>query len=398
MYNSIMKFVIFHGAFGSPEGNWLPELRDKLKLLGQEVIVPEFPVDSWEAITKKGPKAAAKKQTLANWMKVFEKVIKQFKVNDELCFVGHSLGPLFILHCVEKFNLKLDSAFFVSPFLRKLNKDWQIDQVNKSFYKTNFDFIKLRKLIPVSYVLYSDNDPYVDKVHSIGFAKMLNSSLLFVKRAGHMNTEVNLNEFPLVLELCKTRMDLSLYQKYMAHRQELYAIDYISPKSEEVVYLEPHEVFDEGVFKFRNLRKSGFCTFDTKIDFWDTQAGYYQQARLAAKRVKDFVRVFMVNQLTDLDKPLLKEQIELDVKAGIKVYLCLADEVKDEVPELDFGIWDEEYLCIVRLKDNKYVQVKLSSRKKDIEDALGWRRLILSRAMRVKNVDKDIAEFIKKKS
>jgi len=106
----------------------------------------------------------------------------------------------------------------------------------------------------------------------------------------------------------------------------------------------------------------------------------------------------MVNQLTDLDKPLLKEQIELDVKAGIKVYLCLADEVKDEVPELDFGIWDEEYLCIVRLKDNKYVQVKLSSRKKDIEDALGWRRLILSRAMRVKNVDKDIAEFIKKKS
>ncbi|MBI2622163.1 hypothetical protein HYW66_00820, partial [Candidatus Microgenomates bacterium] len=48
-----MKFIIFHGAFGSPEGNWFPELKEKLVVLGQEVIVPEFPVENWEEVSKK---------------------------------------------------------------------------------------------------------------------------------------------------------------------------------------------------------------------------------------------------------------------------------------------------------------------------------------------------------
>lgn len=393
-----MKFVLFHGAFGSPEGNWLPELRDKLKLFGQDVIAPEFPVENWETVTNNGPTGEVKNQTLENWFKVFDKVAEKFKPKEELCFVGHSLGPLFILHCVEKYNLKLDSAIFISPFLRKLNRQWQIDLVNKSFYKTEFNFAKLRRLIPVSYVLYSDNDPYVDKSQSIGFGNMLKSSMMFVKQAGHMNTEVNLNEFPLVLELCKTRMDLSLYQKYLAHRRELYAVDYISPKSEEVVYLEPHEVFDEGVFKFRNLKKTGFCTFDTSLDFWETQSDYFYQSRLAAKRIKDFTRVFMVDKLSDLNKPKLREQIKLDLQVGTKIYLCLSSEVDGKVEEMDFGIWDEEYLCAVGLQNNRYKQVKLSSRKEDIQKGLHWKEIILQKALKITNPDKDIAEFIKKKS
>jgi hypothetical protein len=308
------------------------------------------------------------------------------------------LGPLFALHALHKYNIKLDSAIFVSPFLRKLNRPWQIDLVNQSFYKTDFDFKKLRQLIPLSYVLYSDNDPYVDKVHSIGFAKRLKSSMLFVKRAGHMNTEVNLNEFPLVLELCKTRMDLSLYQKYLAHRRELYAIDYINPTSEEVVYLEPHEVFDEGVFKFRNLKKSGFCTFDTSLKFWDNQTGYFHSARLAAQRIKDFTRVFMVDKLSDLSRPHLREQMKLDLNFGTRVYLCLASAVKNEVKEMDFGIWDQEYLCVVGLQKNRYQKVRLSSRKQDIKEGLEWAKIILKHAVEVKNLDQDIAEFIKQKS
>ncbi len=206
-----MKFIIFHGSYGSPDGNWFPQLKKKLELLGQEVIVPRFPVDDWDEVTKKGPSQELKNQNLENWLKAFEDTRKKLKKDDKLCFVGHSLGPLFILHVVQKYNIKLDSAIFVSPFLRPLNKAWQIYLANKSFYNAVFDFEKLKKLIPVSYVLYSDNDPYVDEEYSKEFAQKLNSSLIFVKKAGHMNSEVNLNEFPLVLELCKTRLDLSLY-------------------------------------------------------------------------------------------------------------------------------------------------------------------------------------------
>ncbi|MBI5452716.1 alpha/beta hydrolase, partial [Candidatus Gottesmanbacteria bacterium] len=351
--------------------------------------------------------------SLNNWLKTFEldvmlnlfrhphKTLKQVQGDtnrhEKLCFIGHSLSPIFILHVIDKYDLKLDSAIFVSPFMRKVGI-WQFDLVNETFYKTDFDFRKLKQLIPVSYVLYSDNDPYVKKEQSIAFAKRIGSSLLFVKRAGHMNLEVNLNEFPLIFELCKTRLDLSLYQQYLAHRKELYSVEYIDPKSEEVVYLEPHEVFDEGVFKFRNLKKSGFCTFLTSIGFWDTQSVYYQQARIAAKRVKDFTRVFVVDKISDLSRSKLLEHIKLDIESGIKVHLVMADNLKNITPESDFGIWDNDYLCIVRVKKDKYVEVKLSSRKKDIEEALQWKEKILKIAIRIYDTDKDITDFLKSHS
>ncbi len=186
-----MKFVIFHGAYGSPESNWFEELAERLEALGQKVIIPRFPTP--------------KNQSLNSWLSVFKEIKKDFKKNESLCFIGHSLGPLFILHIVEKFNIQLDSAIFVSPFLTKLNNQ-QYDLINKTFYEEDFNFDRLKKLIPISYTLYSDNDPYVPSEYSIEFAGKLSSSLILVKGGGHMNSEAGLNKFPLVLELCKTRI------------------------------------------------------------------------------------------------------------------------------------------------------------------------------------------------
>ena len=140
-----MQFVIFHGSFGSPEGNWFPELKEKLEAFGQKVIVPQFPTETWEEITKAGPNVAPKYQSLENWLAVFAKVYRDLKSGEPLCFIGHSLGPVFILHVVDRFNIQLDSAifvspFFVSPFTESLNlaKFWQFDHVNNSFYKKRF--------------------------------------------------------------------------------------------------------------------------------------------------------------------------------------------------------------------------------------------------------------------
>ncbi len=379
-----MKFVIFHGAFGSPESNWFPELKEKLEALGQEVIVPKFPVEDWEDVNKKDKEYISNIQTLDTWLKVFDNVYKTFKKNEKLVFIGHSLGPLFILYVASKYNLMLDSGIFVSPFLIEL-PDWQFNSVNKTFYKKDWNWEKMQKLIPLSYVLYSDNDPYVPINQSKEFAQNLGSSQILVRSAGHLNSEVNLNEFPLVFEICKTRLDLSLYQKYLAHRKELYAIDYIKGRNEEVVYLSPDEIFNEGVFKFRNLNKKGFCTFYTALDFWDAHSIYFEEARKAAKRIKDFTRVFLLDKSSDLRKPSLKEQIKLDLEAGIHVYLCDADGVvKDTDNKPDFGIWDDEYLCIVEFDDKKQVsRIRISSLKDDIEKAKGWEKKILQKAKRI---------------
>lgn len=385
-----MTFVIFHGAFGGPEENWFPQLKERLESLDQKVIVPQFPVDDWDEVTKNGPKVPPKNQNLSSWLNTFA---KSDLARQKYCFVGHSLGCIFILHALDKFGIHLDSAIFVSPFLEKLNTLWQIDHANQSFYKTGFDYEKLNKLIPISYVLYSDNDPYVDKKYSLEFAQKLNSSTIIVSKAGHMNAAVNLNEFPLVLELCKTRIDLTLHQKYMDHRRELFTIDYTKGKSEEVIYLDPKEVRDEGIFHFRNLTKSGFCTFFTGLDFWDTQSKYMEEARYAAKRVKNLTRVFIVEKNSDLKKPLLK-QIKLDLEAGILVYLLHYNDLPKEVTDPDFGIWDEDYICKVCFDKNRKVNVvKLSSRKTDIEEGKKWMQKILAKTTRIFAIDTPLKLF-----
>lgn len=208
-YNTNMKFVIFHGTYGSPEGNWFPYLKTKLEKLGQKVLVPRFPVEDWDKITRSGKvSAVAKNQSLSNWIKTFEKDVLPKIGKEKLVVVGHSLSPVFILHLVEKFDIQLDCAVFVSPFLHLENDIWQIDLVNKTFYKTDFDYKKIKKNIPVSYVIYGEGDPYVKKTYFQEFAKKVgSSSLIEIKGGKHLNEEFGFTQLPLVFELCRSRLN-----------------------------------------------------------------------------------------------------------------------------------------------------------------------------------------------
>lgn len=392
-----MKFVLFHGAFGSPEGNWFPQLKDQLESLGQRVVVPEFPTDSWNEMTKAGADASPTKQNLSSWFQAFDKIQKTFKKGEKLCFIGHSLGPLFILHAVEKYNIQLDSAIFVSPFLDPLQKSWQIDAVNKTFYRTDFDFEKLKKLIPVSYVLYSNDDPYVDKNHSLLFGKALESSMILVKHAGHMNSEVNLNEFPLVIDLCITRLELPLYQRYLSLKEKLGLTEYVEKTKGSRVKVNAQEALAEGVFRFRNLVHNGFFTFFTPMaKFWNPKSQYMEDARGAARRGKHLTRVFIVDDTNELKSELMRQQIRLDFEAGIELYLCRYSDIRDSVPVPDFGITDDSYVCLVPYdkKTRKAREIELNSSDEAINLARQWKIEILNRATPIRDVQKDIEAFI----
>jgi uncharacterized protein len=392
-----MKFILFHGSFGSPEGNWFPELKNDLEILGQVVIAPKFPVDDWDEMVKNGPNVPLKNQSLDHWLDVFRPIAASIKKDEKVCFVGHSLGPLFILHVVNAFNIQLDSAIFVSPFLDSLDR-WEFNNANKTFYKTDFDFEKLKKLIPVSYVLYSDNDPYVAKQHSLLFANALDASTILVRRAGHMNSSVNLNEFPLVRDLCCSRLDLSLYQQFLEHYKKQSAQDYItSVKDRGNITLKPQDVVDEGIFHFRHLMHDGFCTLYTGIkNFWDPNSVYMNNARAAATRVTSFVRVVVVENIQDLQKSELQEQIRLDIAAGIQMYVCMYDDIRQIVQEPDFGIWDNDYVCVVRNNpDTQEVEeAELNSKTNDVQKYQEWREYILKHAVEIRDPKKDIAAFI----
>ena len=80
-----VKVFIIHGAYGNPNENWFPWLKNKLEKLGIKVFVPRFP-------TPEG-------QNLNNWLRTFKEYISH--VDEKTIFVGHSLGTAFIMNIIE---------------------------------------------------------------------------------------------------------------------------------------------------------------------------------------------------------------------------------------------------------------------------------------------------------
>lgn len=203
-----MQFLIIHGSFGSPQENWFPWLKTELQSLGQTVFVPRFPIDNYDALLSFGLNAKPKQQTLKNWLETFSKTIENINPKEELCIISHSIGPVFTLHAVSTYKIQLDSAIFVSPFLSDPlipKKYLPFHIVNPGFYKEDFNFHNLKKLIPISYVLYGSDDPYVDTKYPIEFANKMGSQIIEVIGGGHLGSAYP--KFPLVLELCKTRIN-----------------------------------------------------------------------------------------------------------------------------------------------------------------------------------------------
>lgn len=371
-----MKFLIIHGSFGSPSENWFPRLSEKLELLNQDVLVPQFPVDHWDTLDRE---ANSTVQNLESWLKTFRDIVVPWAGKEKVVVVAHSLGPLFFLHAISKYSLNIDSVIFVSPFLTiPFNEQfWQIDKVNRSFYDHNFDFDLITKKISLSFVLYSDKDPYVPMDKAKEFASKLCSACIPILGARHLSSEFNQNEFPLVLELCKSRVELSLYQKYLAHIGEYHPTDIIKKGKDTAIFMPSSELAKEGTFHFRNLSKNGFCTLPVKeIAYWyDNQGLYMKESRLAAGRVP-ITRVYIFNHKTDISNLEVKKSIDKDISAGFDVRYCLANDLTIPQELLDFGIWDESYVCTV-LYEKKNIRFSLDSRKSSLEKAEKYKNEIL---------------------
>tara|TARA_Y100000310_G_C20643068_1_gene795038 strand:- start:760 stop:1272 length:513 start_codon:yes stop_codon:yes gene_type:complete len=168
-----MKSYIIHGAYGNPEENWIPWLKEKLNS-----IVPKFPTPE--------------NQTLENWLKVLDEV--------EGIVIGHSLGVTFLLSLLEKNKVK--AAFFVAGFCSELGLE-KFDRINASFYR-KFDWKTIKKNCPKFFIFHADNDPYVPLKKAEEIANNLGVEVIVVPGAGHFNKEAGYDKFEKLLEEIKT--------------------------------------------------------------------------------------------------------------------------------------------------------------------------------------------------
>ncbi len=185
----MVNIFIIHGAYGHPEENWFSWLKSELEKLGCKVFVPKFPTPE--------------NQSLDNWLNVFEHY-KQY-IDENSIFVGHSLGPAFLLDILENLDRPIKASFFVSGFAELLG-DKDLDKINRTFVDKDFDWQKIRQNCRKFYVFHSDNDPYVSLEKAEDLAKKLGVDVIMVKNAGHFNVAAGYTKFNLLLEYIKKEL------------------------------------------------------------------------------------------------------------------------------------------------------------------------------------------------
>ena len=183
----MVNVFIFHGTGGYSEENWFPWLKQKLEKLGCNVIVPQFPTPE--------------NQTLENWLKVLKNYEKSYNQNTIL--VGHSLGGAFLLRVLEKYNVKIKSAFIIAAPIGILPiKNYESDKLFLG--KFAFDWEKIKNHCKKFFVFHSDNDPYVCLENGEVLSKKLNRNIIFIPNAGHFNKSAGYTTFDKLFQKIKT--------------------------------------------------------------------------------------------------------------------------------------------------------------------------------------------------
>ena len=197
-----MKYLILHGAFGSKDSNWFPWLKEELKSRAHEVLLPQMPVDNEEEAFKiynGTEKWEAKNQSLDTWLETYQKDIEPCINNEEFIFIGHSLSPLFLLHLIEKFNIKVKAGIFISPFFERIPIDGPYDIANSTFYKNSFNWDKIRESIEKRFVIHSDNDPFINQEYFKDAINNLKATEIVIHNGAHLGSEKK--DFPEIIDL-----------------------------------------------------------------------------------------------------------------------------------------------------------------------------------------------------
>jgi predicted alpha/beta hydrolase family esterase len=177
-----LRVVIVHGAYGSPEENWFPWLKQELEGLGHEVIVPRFPTPEGQQVGK--------------WLQILDQEVGEYSSN--LVMVGHSLGPALILRKLEQLEEPIRAAFLVSVFVGELGLP-DFDPINANFFDKPFDWEEIRHNCQEFFIYNGDNDPYVPLEQGREMARRLKTELNVVHDAGHINAAAGYDKFERLL-------------------------------------------------------------------------------------------------------------------------------------------------------------------------------------------------------
>lgn len=181
------RVVLVHGWGGSPEGDWLPWVKQELESRGYEVVAPEMPnTDEPE---------------IESWVDRLKKVTG--KANENTLLVAHSIGCQATLRYLETLSgeQKFAGVIFVAPWM-ELDENTikeegeEVRNIAKPWMETPIDFEKAKRFVEKFVAIFSDNDPYVPLEQELLFKELLSAQTEIVRNAGHFTTGDGFEQFP----------------------------------------------------------------------------------------------------------------------------------------------------------------------------------------------------------
>jgi len=188
MSYSLMRAIIIHGWDGNSKKHWYPWLKKELEKKGFKVEVPAMPNTS-------EPK-------IETWISHLKKVVG--KLDNETCFIGHSIGCQAIMRYLEKenFNGKVGKVVFVAGWFKLDNlEDEESEKIADPWMNIPINFEKVKQKLSELIVFLSSNEPYgCVKSNAQIFREKLNAKVIIEKDKGHFCDEDDIKKLPEVLE------------------------------------------------------------------------------------------------------------------------------------------------------------------------------------------------------
>lgn len=214
--------ILIHGFEGHGDQGWFSETKNFLENNGYIVYNPDFPNTN--------------KPSYTEWKKFFEENLLP-KVNKDTLFVAHSLGPTFLVKYISENDLKIKTALFVSPAVRK-NPD--LPEIDEFF--ENLNLPRVKKSIDDIHIMYS-NDPYIPQEDFKYLISELEAKNIHIDGKEHFtqNENSNLEAVSILNDIVSKKIKVVLmhgkdtdpsqkWYPWFANEMQKRNFDFIAPK------------------------------------------------------------------------------------------------------------------------------------------------------------------------
>lgn len=185
------RAFIVHRWEGGSHDDWRPWLAAALVDRGYDVLALDMP-DSDEP-------------DIGKWVHHLEKIVEN--PDDETFFIGHSIGCQAILRYLETLpqkegeEKKIGGAILVAGWFNLENlEDPGAEEIAKPWIESAINIEKVKKAMPKSTLVISDNDPYGAFEENVRRFSEFGSKIVIVPDAGHFTAKDGFLEFPLLLD------------------------------------------------------------------------------------------------------------------------------------------------------------------------------------------------------